>query len=156
MHQHSAWARRWQMGLREGVRALAARTHRGDDPYIRDINASRSQWRVTGQCGRGEGVAGGVSRLQAEGGALRAKVPGGVLGNNFTSKRKSRNFIVGEEQATYKPEADTGRAKHNHTHTEIFERLHFISLITYSSQFEVEWWRTAKEHFKSGGRQTGR
>lgn len=70
------------MGLREGVRALAARAHRGDDPHIRDINASRSKRRESSQRRRGQGVARGLPRLQAQGGALRTEIAGGVLVGN--------------------------------------------------------------------------
>lgn len=63
LHIDTAWAGRWQMGLREGLGALAARTHRRNHTNLCNIHVGGSQRRIAGQCGRCQGMAGIVSRI---------------------------------------------------------------------------------------------
>lgn len=67
------------MGLREGFRALAAGAHRRNDSNIGDLDAGRSQRRIAGERRRGQGVARGVSRIQAESGAMCSEESRGLL-----------------------------------------------------------------------------
>ena len=66
------------MGLREGVRAVAAHPHRRDHPGLRHLDAGRPQRRVAGQRRRGQGVEGKLHRVQAEGGEVRQEISGGT------------------------------------------------------------------------------
>ena len=70
--------RRRQVGLREGVGAVAAHPHRGDDPGLGHLDARRPQRRVAGQRRRGQGVEGELHRVQAEGGEVRQEISGGT------------------------------------------------------------------------------
>ena len=62
----------------EGLGAVAAHPHRGDDPGLGHLDARRPQRRVAGQRGRGQGVEGKLHRVQAEGGEVCQEISGGT------------------------------------------------------------------------------
>ena len=84
------------MGIREGVRAVVAHSHGGDDPGLRHLDAGRPQRRVAGQRGRGQGVEGKLHRVQAQGGEVRQEISGGthVRGRGATPLQAARYYEI--------------------------------------------------------------